>query len=76
MDEPKENVRWPKWTVLYNGTNDWVGTGWEFYDTEEEAQIAYDKHIAKGDCPCKRPFHLGCDRKHLGAAHSNGRPKK
>lgn len=62
----------PKWTVLYNivspGSN-WVGTGWEFFDQETDATACYERQIAIGNCPTKRPFNLSCDWEHLGAAH-------
>lgn len=83
MAEPRrnlfdnDNIRWPYWTVLYNiNCGDWVGTGWEFYDEEFTADLAYGKHIKLGNCPCKRPFHLKTDREHLGMAHRNGRIRK
>jgi len=68
-----KKIKWPKWTVLYNIPNDWVGTGWEFYNTERAAEIAYNRHTTIGNYPCKRPFYLKCDRKHLGAAHQKGK---
>jgi hypothetical protein len=60
----------PKWTVLYNIVNGtkWVGTGWEFFDTEDDAATAYKQKISEGHCPTKRPFHKN-DNVHLGAAH-------
>lgn len=65
----------PNWTVHYNivspesKVSKWVGTGWEFFDTEDEALKAYQRHILLGNVPGKRPFHNGVDRQHLGAAH-------
>lgn len=63
----------PKWTVVYNivspESSKWVGTGWEFFDDEEDAQACYDRHVASGNTPTKRPYHDGCDKPHLGAAH-------
>jgi hypothetical protein len=57
----------PRWTVRYNiAGGAWVGTGWEFFDDESEAQKRYDALI--GHCPCKRPYHKN-DMQHLGAAH-------
>lgn len=65
----------PKWTVLYNinsKTKDtfpkWIGTGWEFFNTEEAADECYKWHEASGNVPCKRPYHPN-DAAHLGAAH-------
>jgi len=62
----------PKWTVLYNivsaESDQWVGTGWEFFDSEEAASRCYVRHVASGNCPTKRPYH-SFDREHLGAAH-------
>jgi hypothetical protein len=63
----------PHWTVLYNivsKENDrWVGTGWEFFDEEKDAQAAFDRHTADGSGACKRPYYNSCDENHLGAAH-------
>lgn len=63
----------PKWTVHYNivspESDRWVGTGWEFFDNEADAQTAYERHQTLGNVPGKRPFHGGVDRQHLGAAH-------
>lgn len=60
----------PTWTVLYNIANEsgWVGTGWEFFNTEEEATAVYKRKGEEGHCACKRPFHNN-DIVHLGAAH-------
>jgi hypothetical protein len=62
----------PKWTVLYNIVtpgSTWIGTGWEFFDDETEAQKRFDHHVAIGNCPTKRPYSQPCDWQHLGAAH-------
>lgn len=63
----------PKWTVLYNivskESDTWVGTGWEFFDTEEQAQLCYNRQIAQGNCPCKRLYHKN-DVVHLAAIHA------
>ena len=68
----EEKVPDPKWTVLYNisspESEKWIGTGWEFFDSEKEASEAYQRHINLDNCPTKRPFHIN-DRKHLGACH-------
>jgi len=62
----------PRWTVLYNivspESKRWVGTGWEFFDTEEEAQACYDRHNNGANCASKRPWHPS-DKKRMGAAH-------
>ena len=54
----------PKWTVLYNivslESDRFVGTGWEFFDAEEDASDCYQRHIDVGNCPTKRPFHRKC----------------
>jgi hypothetical protein len=68
-----EPPKFPRWTVLYNivsKENDrWVGTAWEFFDDERDAQKCYDRQIREGNCPTKRPYYDKCDRPHLGAAH-------
>lgn len=65
----------PNWTVHYNivskESSRWIGTGWEFFDKEEDAAHCYLRHFAIGNCPTKRPFH-DTDIKHLGAAHRVG----
>lgn len=70
----------PKWTVLYNQQspeNDrWVGTGWEFFDREEDAEAAYERHIEAGDTPTKRPYYHNTDYPHLGAVHLIRRPEQ
>ena len=62
----------PKWTVHYNITSPeserWVGTGWEFFDSEGDTEKAYRRHISLGNTPSKRPFHPS-DANHLGACH-------
>jgi len=73
----------PKWTVLYNilrpdktwigtGRTDksWVGTAWEFFNSKEKAYKRYEElHNDPDYTPSIRPYHNGCDFKHLGAAH-------
>lgn len=60
----------PKWTVFYTITSEensyWVGTGWEFFDNEEDAQTCFDRHVHIGNCPTKRPFYYSADCQHLG----------
>lgn len=62
----------PKWTVLYNIVSaecpDWIGTGWEFFDREADAEACRLRHERAGNVPSKRPFHPN-DIPHLGAAH-------
>jgi hypothetical protein len=62
----------PKWTVLYNivspENNNFVGTGWEFFDNEQDAQLCYNRQAHNGNVPTKRPFYP-TDGEHLGAAH-------
>ena len=62
----------PKWIVNYNivspENNRWIGTGWEFFDTEEEATYCYNRHLGAGNVPCKRPYYH-TDGEYLGAAH-------
>ena len=68
---PERNMR-PMWTVLYNivsPENDrWVGTGWEFFDSEEDAIRAYKRHQELGNCPGCRPFHK-TDINRMGSVH-------
>lgn len=63
----------PNWTVLYNIVSPedgrWVGTGWEFFDDEEDAEFCRRRHERLGNVPTKRPFHTN-DIPHLGAAHT------
>ncbi len=63
----------PKWTVLYNivsKENGWfIGTGWEFFEDEKDAEMCYERQLAAGNCPTKRPFYLRVDGHHLGATH-------
>jgi len=62
----------PKWTVLYNivsqESKQWIGTGWEFFNSESDAQICCLRHEQLGNVPTMRLFHQN-DRIHLGAAH-------
>lgn len=67
-----ENVKLPKWTVLYNIVSpgsDWIGTGWEFFDEEIVAVSRYNELINQGHCPTKRPYYHRSDASHLGACH-------
>jgi hypothetical protein len=62
----------PEWTVCYNivspESSEWVGTGWEFFDSKEDADRATARLTALGNVCTRRPFHK-VDRKYLGAAH-------
>lgn len=58
----------PKWTVLYNIPGEYVGTGWEFFSSEEEADKRYTILKEHKYVPCKRKFYPS-DIQHLGAAH-------
>ncbi len=66
----------PSWTVLYNIVSpergDYVGTGWEFFTLETDAQKCFDRHVKAGNCPTKRPYESFVDFHHLGAAHKWG----
>jgi len=63
----------PNWTVLYNivspESDKWVGTGWEFFDSERDADLCYSRQNRLGNCPTKRPYSHSVDFSHLGAAH-------
>ena len=67
----------PNWTVCYNivspESDRWVGTGWEFFDQECDAEKSYKRHISLGNVPCKRPYFPPSDYKHLGIAHEEAR---
>lgn len=71
------NVNQPRWTVHYNirsRRNDyWVGTGWEFFTYEDDAQECYYWHYDHGNVPTIRPFHPN-DWPNLGAAHARPAP--
>jgi hypothetical protein len=62
----------PAWTLSYNvktpGSR-WIGTAWEFFDDEVQAQRRFDELRAADAYPTKRPYH-SYDRVHLGAAHA------
>lgn len=60
----------PSYTLVYNIVNasKWVGTGWEFFDTEEDAEARYEELNKQGHCCTLRPYH-NTDSIHLGAAH-------
>lgn len=67
-------IRMPRWTVAANITTDgipWVGTSWEFFDDEKDANRCYMKHVKAGNVPTKRPFRLETDISHLGAAQQH-----
>ena len=71
----KKTMKEPKWTVLYNITNDpWIGTGWEFFDDEVSAKACYARQRKTGNCPTMRPYHRN-DRVHLGAVHIEQRTR-
>lgn len=65
----------PKWTVLYNIANrrsPWIGTAWEFFNSVEQASKRFEalKHQLEPTLVATmRPYHEGCDFKHLGAVH-------
>jgi len=63
----------PAWTVVTNlmspESGEWVGTSWEFFNTEEQAYRCYGRHLDLGNVPTKRPYHDGRDWQHLGAVH-------
>ncbi len=62
----------PKWTVFYNISsheNDrWVGTGWEFFSEQYEAEKCFCRQMDLGNVPTLRAFHES-DRQHMGAVH-------
>jgi hypothetical protein len=70
----------PRWTVVTNivspESDRWIGTCWEFFDEETQAQHCYDRHVTIGNCPCKRPYFDKHDRPHLGAVHMYERSVK
>lgn len=71
----------PKYTVLYDivskENNKWVGTGWEFFDDEYEAQKCYDRHMQTGNSPCKREYFHPVDYNYLGSIqHTDERTKE
>ncbi len=63
----------PRWTVCYNITSPenrtWLGSGWEFFDSESDADISYKRHLHLGNCPTKRPYYHKTDFDHLGVIH-------
>lgn len=63
----------PSWTVGYNIVSDesdqWIGTGWEFFDNESDAKQCYTRLNSTSHIAWKRPFHSQ-DAKHLGAVHT------
>lgn len=62
----------PTWTVYYNivspECDKWVGTGYEFFDTKEQAEAAQKRLTLLGNVVGVRPFYKN-DEPHLGAAH-------
>lgn len=66
----------PNWTVLCNvvskESDKWIGTSWEFFTREQDAQDCYDRHRKAGDCPTMRTFYEACDRKHMAVGHLPG----
>lgn len=63
----------PSWTVVSNivspESDKWVGTCWEFFDEERQAEECYTRQIEAGNTPVKRPYFEISDRGHLGAVH-------
>lgn len=61
----------PRLTLVYNIVNDskWIGTGWEFFDSEQFADDRKSELSSMGHCCTLRPYHHKTDEKHLGAAH-------
>jgi hypothetical protein len=63
----------PKWTIVYNivspESNRWVGTGWEFFDKEEDATKCRERLTRLGNVVTKRPYYDSVDNPHMGAAH-------
>jgi len=63
----------PRWTVVSNilslESDKWVGTCWEFFDEESQAEECYTRQIEAGNTPTKRPYFESSDRGHLGAVH-------
>ncbi len=69
-DKPA-SLKCPKWTIHYKSGRHgyWIGTAWEFYDEETDAQKRYDElSRIEAVSPTERPYHPS-DRQHLGAAH-------
>lgn len=62
----------PEWTLVYNivspESDEWVGTGWEFFTKWDDAYNAMLRHTKLGNVPTLRPYH-DLDERHLGAAH-------
>lgn len=63
----------PKFTILYNKSNDnskWIGTGWEFFDDKKKAEERFEQlNREVAYCPTLRPYHHKTDFEHLGAVH-------
>jgi hypothetical protein len=66
------SAKQPKWTLIYNthpiGSR-WVGSAYEFFDTEIGAANRYADLRAEGLCPTKRPYYAPTDQPRLGAVH-------
>lgn len=64
----------PRWTVTYNivskESEQWVGTGWEFFTNEKDASECYQRQRASGNVPTKRPFYKSVDIPHVGVGHN------
>ena len=79
----KQNPK-PKWTVVYNIVSPenpkWIGTGWEFFDKEDDAIKCFNRHEELGNIPTKRHYFAGVpdgqrfDFRHLGAHHQMEKP--
>lgn len=67
-----KDVKKPRWTVHTNLTSpengQWVGTSWEFFDEEKDAEACYSRHVKTGNCSTKRHYFDKTDREHLSAA--------
>ncbi len=65
----------PNWTVHYNivskESSEWIGTGWEFFHSEDDASQCCARHRAIGNVPSMRPYNDKHDHIHLGAVHQH-----
>lgn len=63
----------PAWTVCYNTVSieseQWIGTGWEFFNKYDDAEKCFKRQCAIGNCPTLRLYHEQTDCIHLGAVH-------
>ena len=61
----------PNWTIFFNiDCGDFIGTAWEFYIKNEEAERRYSELTLNDKfCATKRPYFHSVDKHHLGAAH-------